>query len=148
MNVVADVVVHRAFASVLERSLQIADLEAKLHVLKTEVRNPSAKAITKIEAKLERLQTEQSEDIGKAKRSVCAFVTFENDEGKDAALALARALKLNAKKWKAKTTCMLPCEWLHPDPLLRPPDSNTPDFMFRDNLKLAIQRAKEPEDIQ
>jgi ADP-ribosylglycohydrolase len=98
--------------------------------------------------KVAALVSKQETDLAREHESVCCFVTFENDEGKDAALALARALKLNAKKWKAKTTCMLPCEWLHPDPLLRPPDSNTPDFMFRDNLKLAIQRAKEPEDIQ
>jgi len=56
---VADCVVHRAYGSVLSRSLEIAAVEKELVVAETDSANPSQKTIKAINAKLEKLHEVQ-----------------------------------------------------------------------------------------
>ena len=146
-HLVADVTLHKAYASVLCRSLEIAELEKKLHMLVTEHKVLPAKTVAKTRAKLQKLNEAQDKDLDAEKRPVCAFVTFENDEGKDNIMKLWRQLKINSKRKAAKACCRIECCCPNPEELHPPPTLETPDYLFRDTIKLKIRRAKEPEDI-
>lgn len=94
-----------------------------------------------------RLQKIQDEDLDEEKRSVCAFVTFENDEGKDGIIRLWKKLRLNEKRKLAKACCRIECCCPTPFQEHPPPTFDTPEYMFRGKYKLKVNRAKEPEDI-
>lgn len=51
---VAEVVIHRAFASVLNRSLKIAEKEKQLHVMVTEMASPPQSKLNKLQGEIER----------------------------------------------------------------------------------------------
>ena len=94
-----------------------------------------------------RLHKTQDEDLEGEKRSVCAFVTFENDEGKDGLIKLWSKLRFNGKRKKAKACCRIECCCPTPFEEHPPATFDTPEYMFRGKHKLQVRRAKEPEGI-
>jgi hypothetical protein len=141
---VAEVIIHHECTSVLERSEEIAALHEKIYDYEELVANdgnhPSVGRLTDLKAKLANRVVAQEDDLARPKGAVCAFVTFENDEGKDTTVALFKKLK---KLRRAQESCCASDAANIASDLLE----LSADAKFRGSVDFAVRRAHEPVDI-
>ncbi|GMH98910.1 hypothetical protein TrST_g6876 [Triparma strigata] len=140
-HIVAEVVVHRQCKSVLERSEEISLLQelivAEEELVGETVSHPHFPKLKKLREQMIQLVADQNLDLVAPKHSVCAFVTFENDEGKDFACKFFKGVE---KLEGTKCGCASLCARGHDASILE-------EVKFRGQHKLKVKRASEPEDV-
>ena len=130
-HVVAEVSVHHECLEVLERSAKIAVLFEQIGDYEEHVagngNHPNVGKLRKLKEQLANANVQQEDDLSRTKRAVCCFVTFENDEGKDRAVELFKAVKQGKKEIS---------------------DNLLELSKFRSTLTPSVKRAHEPLDIK